>query len=584
MKEQSQLQLQLQLKYPPINPAQKAVLYKEQDLCCKRMLDAIRDGTNGLILRVDAGLGKTYALGQLIRFMHDSDLLKGTLSPYPVIYVTKSSVVTQTKDVLVNDFGLSVPKEVFVINYDAMRASFGELFIDKQVIHVHGDPVEIWTWRPVVRPIVMIYDECQALKNDDSKQHKFALSFTNVDDGSPKIQIFASATPFSRISAAKIQCVASSLKVSYGGRSDIPLTKENWPIFANSIATKGDPKIYSKAALKRLLSVLKPNIFTYKIRPEFPPENAVALIDFDSDGDRIIYNLAWERYLEESAKIKQKQLSYMLELAQITIFRQAAELLRAPRVAKEIAMRKELGFSTGLAACYKATIARVVIELIEKYNFTRNDISLIWGGEAALGGAEEQFSQQEIEDLFAAAMNGERIPDSKLSAVIRQLKIQKAGLTSIPKEYRLGIQSRVMRNSEIERYMTGKSKAALFTFQAGGVGLSLHHYKLTGNGGPREGIFTPTYNEMEMDQALFRLARLNSISTTKQVILLYKGTIEVAVLKRLNAKRHALSAIREDPEENVSKYADDILNKTRKERDEDYDEEHEADEVYEEEN
>jgi hypothetical protein len=53
---------------------------------------------------------------------------------------------------------------------------------------------------------------------------------------------------------------------------------------------------------------------------------------------------------------------------------------------------------------------------------------------------------------------------------------------------------------------------------------------------------------MEMNQALGRCPRLTSLSDTEQWVLLYAGTIEIAVLARVNHKTQCLRTVIEHSE------------------------------------
>jgi hypothetical protein len=129
----------------------------------------------------------------------------------------------------------------------------------------------------------------------------------------------------------------------------------------------------------------------------------------------------------------------------------------------------------------------------------------------------------------------------EIKAIHQQLQAETEGLTDIPAELRLGIQTKEARNIERKRFQSGKTQFCLFTFGAGKEGLSLHQNETYLR--PRRQYNTPTYNEMEMLQAEGRTARITSLSDTKITTLLYRGTIEVPVLQRVLAKRTCCSIV-----------------------------------------
>jgi len=124
---------------------------------------------------------------------------------------------------------------------------------------------------------------------------------------------------------------------------------------------------------------------------------------------------------------------------------------------------------------------------------------------------------------------------------------------------RLGIQSIPERQREIDCFQSGKSQYCMFTFGAGGAGLSLHHSepKLK----PRRGYHAASYNEMETEQAFGRGHRINSLSDTEQSILVFRNTIEQKVLGRMFQKKNCLDVVMRHTDESVyhDREADDIL-------------------------
>ena len=106
------------------------------------------------------------------------------------------------------------------------------------------------------------------------------------------------------------------------------------------------------------------------------------------------------------------------------------------------------------------------------------------------------------------------------------------------KDFELGPQSLKARQRDIDKFQFGKSLCCIFTFKAGGVGLSLHHeFPHTKQ---RVVILTPTYSAMEMVQGLGRCPRITSLSDTSQVIVFYLGTIEQHVAARVSIKLKCL--------------------------------------------
>ena len=545
-KEESSLdEFHLSIKLPLANPLQTCTLYPFQHKAAIELYNSIvNENKRGLVLRGNTGDGKTYTLGQVIRWLIDSNFLskEKTISPYKILYVTAASVVEQTSRDLRDEFGLDLSRDVFVTNYDALRSYVGSVMVDEKIIISQGEEFRIWIWKDYFHPIVVFWDEGHKLKNPTSEQSQIAQAYNNLS--SPfTYQIISSATPFSRILACKCFCVSTRKLINIGiGQTE--LSNKNWTDYSKNIAAPAEPEDYNKAAMKRLLNEFKDYIITFKnVKRKHKGYNHICIISFRTDKERQTYELAWERYLAEKARIHGQggPNEAFLILVQFLKFRQAAELIRAEYLADAV-YESILKDKAAVCACnFKPTIAKIVLTLVNKHGMTRDKISLIWGGDASLAGLKEKFSREEIQDILTRAIQGEDIKRSTIKSIHNQLQSEANGLGEISSELELGIQDRKQRQVEIDKFQSGKSLACLFTFGAGGAGLSLHHkYIYTRQ---RETYVAPTYNEMEMNQSLGRCPRLTSLSDTYQMIILYKDTIEVKVLGRMLAKNKSLNAV-----------------------------------------
>ncbi len=134
--------------------------------------------------------------------------------------------------------------------------------------------------------------------------------------------------------------------------------------------------------------------------------------------------------------------------------------------------------------------------------------------------------------------------DEQLDAIKQSQVVASKPDPSEPDYYkdllRLGTQSLTQRQEEITRFQTDVSRFCIFTFKAGGVGLSLHQNKPEYR--VRDSLVAPTYSAVELVQGFGRGARLTSCSDTIQTMVFYKATIEedVALLvsKKLKCLRH----------------------------------------------
>ncbi len=96
------------------------VIYQPfQNKAAYRILKAIRiHKRKGILLQAPVGVGKTFILGAIIRELIDSKwepIQEGIcFSPYPIVYITKATIVEQTIRVLEDKFGLIIGTDVDV--------------------------------------------------------------------------------------------------------------------------------------------------------------------------------------------------------------------------------------------------------------------------------------------------------------------------------------------------------------------------------------------------------------------------------------------------------------------------------------
>lgn len=551
----------------PDSPKQKCKLFPFQERAAVELLDnLLKKNYNGQLLRAAVGTGKTFIIGAVIRRVLDSGFLDGkTFSPWPIVYITKATIVEQTERVLRQAFGIDTVNEVKVINIEQLRATFGELMLEWKTVVKHGEEETKWVWKPFVHPCLLLLDECQQVKNKDSQQSQILQAFNEITD-QPTYQIHFSATPFLRVCEAKCFCVSTRIKSKYGLTDGVPLSNESWPDFESHVAHPAEPDEYNQAAVKRLMDKMNDYIVDVKgVRPQFNARNSIQLIDFQSPEEAKQYHDAWSRYEKMRQKIEGYELSgsqsRFLILAQFTVFRKAAELCRAPHLAKAMYEAVQAGQAACLAANFKGTITRVVTILNEQYGISRDDISLVWGG-GQTKKTEKQKSKEAINtDIMKELFADVGLSDSDLDLDdVDEYKELDKGLVE---RLRLGPQSKKERQKEIDRFQSGKSLYCCFTFKAGGVGLSLHHtdemtvekVERTKNNWavketissiptrPRICFLAPTFSAIELVQGLGRCPRLTSLSDTPQIIIFYRGTIEERVAAIVNQKLRCLKEV-----------------------------------------
>lgn len=167
-----------------------------------------------IMCEAPTGTGKTYIAGTYLDMVLSSQWLEGkTFSPWPMLYVTKATVVEQTQRVLELDFGIS-EREVLVTNYDKLRSTFGEQFLKEEWIIHEGEEHLVYKWHNNLQPSIVIWDEAHNLKNERSLQSKVQQAFCEVHTPlGPVKQIFFTATPFTAVIESRYLVVACKMKV-----------------------------------------------------------------------------------------------------------------------------------------------------------------------------------------------------------------------------------------------------------------------------------------------------------------------------------------------------------------------------------
>lgn len=526
------------------------------------------------LLLSSTGTGKTFICGALIRRLVDRDFAKNkSFGHVKYLYVTRATIVEQTERVFEKYFGLTIRDGVEILNIEQLRSRAGQIWIKEEVTIQAGKEVVTYKWRPMMNPVVVIWDECQALKNDDSIQHQIALAFSELP--CEAYQVFVSATPFTRVSEAKCFAVATKKDISQtlGMPLGAKLSVATWPTYASAMSLDSKPDDYNEAAVERFVKDLDDYIIRVRgVRPQFDAINTINMIDFGSIEERNFYESAWDRYLKQKAKLEAEAdsdggaVGFMI-LVQFLKFRMAAELCRAPYLAKRMFEGVQDGFASVAALNFKGSIIRVVMEL-EKLGVRREQISLVWGGgQTALTKKQKTALdiKEKAEQLLKIGMTLEEVMKSLDITEDDLLEAESRAemLENVPEHLQLGAQSKEERQREIDRFQSGRSLYCLYTFRAGGVGLSLHHSdELTKvkcrrkkNGyaivddivnipvRPRRNLVAPTYSAMELVQGLGRCPRLTSLSTTPQELIFYRGTIEDSVARIVSHKLKCLTKV-----------------------------------------
>ena len=448
---------------------------------------------HGQLLLSSTGTGKTFIAGALVRRLVDINFTKDkTFGATEYLYVTRASIVEQTKRVFENCFGLSIKDGVEILNIEQLRSRAGAVWIKEQVIVEGGEEKTVWKWRKMMNPPVVLLDESQGVKNPTSTQHQIMASFNDIPDDTYQVHI--SATPFTRVSEAKCFAVSTRKDITYinGIRSPFPegatLSNETWQTYAGIIAYPSKPDEYNEAAVERLCKDLDQYIVRVRgVRPQFDAENSITMIHFETPEERKYYEDTEARYMRKKAKLAQDIASGAVAggggiwpLVLLNERCMAAELCRAAHIARRMYEAYKAGYAACCACKYKATMIKVMTILESKYGISRDLVSFVWGGGKTKLTKKQTAAinvKAKVDELTKAGMTVEEILDM-LDITLEDLAEAEAKdelMANIPEHLRLGMQDKEERQNEIDRFQSGKTMFCMYTFKAGGVGLSLHH-------------------------------------------------------------------------------------------------------------
>lgn len=525
------------------SPNEKAFLFWFQRKAAKEILDKFRiDNLPAVLLLAATGTGKTYIDAAVDRRLKDCGFDTGkTWGPTSTLLVTRASVVEQTKRVLKNLFNVMHPVDTEVVNIEQLRSRAGEFWIRSFNVIESGEEVEKYEWKPMINPSRIRWDECQALKNDGTIQSMIAYAYSRMPNTT---QLFISATPFTRVSEAKAFAIATRKDISHiTGIPGQKLSESTWPTYSALIAAPSEPVEYNEAAVERLMKDLDVYIVRVKgVRWQFNALNKVEIIDFEDDERRQEYATAWQKYVNQMAMLE-KEVSdnpMIRKLVEQMKFLAAAEYAKRYVYARRMFEDVQSGHAACLAVKFKKTIIGVVKILNEKYGVDREMISLIWGGGQTQMTAKQKLKAKIMENIEVFKEQGISLEDMMLDDVDDRV------MEELPEHLRLGNQSLMERQKEIDKFQRGRSLYCIYSFKSGGVGLSLHHtdefvpqkVRRQKNGYAvvedipkipvrvRKVTISPDWSAIGLVQAVGRVPRLTSLSNSEQTLLFYRGTVE----------------------------------------------------------
>lgn len=511
---EQQLKQLLELRYAWI----KEKLFAEQwdGLCKAAYYYGVRKQNCQVI--APTGQGKTYYIAGLLRilvdyfpdrfdFCHPNNIGHGL----PIL-ITPPKVVSQTMQVL-NEFGVMA----MVTTLAALRNTLGKSVVEFRTVVINGQPTVYPFFLMHCSPLMMIVDESQQVKNEDSTQSQIIESCAAC--GIPTH--FMSATPYSRVSQAKIIACAIAPEIPNPADPNaraFHLTGKIWPSFAKSLCPDGyAPTDWSPSALRALQFYLEP----YTIRWAIPyPHRVLTKIvscEFATDAEQDSYNEVFNEWNEiRLAREQDPLVGVIAELVALQKFNQRAEELRAPHLVKagvELWLRREK-------------------EALN--NKKKKRISVIFG-----------FAYKTSMDRAAEA----------LKAILGEAEFnKKVAIICGGKNC----------DADKDFFQADKKPFLLLTIACGGAGLSLDNNEY--NRRQRYMFCSAVWNDIQMAQLAGRTQRLKTKSASYMYIMYYKNTKEYEKLQKVLYKVRCLKEIttkvlsrdRQDGDERSGNFVDDI--------------------------
>lgn len=471
-------------------------LFSFQRVAMPQILRTIGIQQNNGLLIAPTGSGKTYIYAhaiEMLRWYYPERFGNGKV----VLVVTKPSIIIQTTRVIQQQYR---HRDVWVTSYDQLRSTLGELFLDwEDKVLENGDVVKWPVWTQYAKDLfgMVIFDECQSLKNEGSIQTRIALSLANA--GIPTL--LGSATPYSR--PMHVRAVVALVKPYYVMGGSNRVTNRTYPSWLSELCGTKDPADWSPSTMRRIQEAIEP--FTIRIgKVKYKHKTIIkqVMVDFSTPEKSELYAKAFEEYQQELIKRARDPLTgFAAVLVAMLKFQQKSELLRTDELADlAVDLDRKKGKSVIIACRFNDTLRVIRNILIKRYGYKETQISVVVGGQPA----------QE-------------------------------------------------RQRNIDAFQSDDNHVMLLMFQAGGAGLSLHQYEGC-NKRPRHAILPPVWNAEEMVQVLGRAHRCNSDSTTHQWVVWYRRTIEEQVANKLKRKLASMKEVVRTRETWVDLYQDTAHN------------------------
>ena len=516
-----------------------------KNICCA----ALNDG--------GTGSGKTVIAGGIINeLIANPKYLEGRLPFAQFMILTPSNVVETYRRILIK-MGLEMYLDtlVHVLGYSQLTSKRGQmLWTTEEEDFVDGGTTI--SFKRGMEPLFAVFDECQTLGNQGTKRTK---AITDMIEGlNCPFCFLTSATPFDVPLKSQTFLVSARARIA-----NMKVTTANFGMLISTIAER--PNRASAAAAERLRAICAPFIVsTPAVKWPHVAKNRIRLCQFEGPEARSIYNHTEERLMDRLRLTgrEHKAQGPWMKMQLLQQYAKSAEPLRMWQFAQWMLQDVRSGdIAPVCGVVYRDSLAELMIHL-ERGGIRRSDVSILWGG--AQKHDERYFlTPEEREEILRKLLDGEELdPDEhkalEVTVAMRQDaashgEMQEDGEIDMARRQerqrvleRLGLlsgQTRVQRQSEIDRFQDGITKILIFTSQTGGVGLSFDRW--ANHILPRTGYFPPLYSGPQYQQMLGRLVRRPSVSGAFQYTGIMEGTVEEThIAAILSAKLEFINVMR----------------------------------------
>lgn len=330
----------------------------------------------GIALKAGTGVGKMYMTCQAIRNSVENGSLMAlkqgfsSYNPFPVLIIVPASIQIQWQRTL-KIYG--VDHLCHIISYGGLRSSKGEVFMQWVTTIVNGVEVIKPIWNPLMCPALIIIDEFQNCRNEDTAQSRAVRAIPSHIK-----LVMMSATFGTRVCEHRILLEKCAVVSEY---NSVPVTQETSHELMMNIAHPRHPTTLSPSSMRRLRKVLEPYSIDVKgVRFKCRAKSTCTLTDFSNAEMRKLYDIAYEEYLEERRKTNPNDPAGVRALWVAWLkFRERAEILRAPILADMAVKSIKEGKQVIIGSNFVDTLRLIKILLVKEHDFNPLKIGVITG-------------------------------------------------------------------------------------------------------------------------------------------------------------------------------------------------------------